>query len=137
MRSFVKSCLVIMIYLNISSVVAFANNSSSKLSREGFKLGFDAVSFNYEEPGLMEDDGTLYGLFASYSIHGADRLMGEISLNYIWGSLTYDGATWGGTPVKADTDDWIVEWRALIGYDYKLKNSAIITPFSGYGYRKL
>ncbi len=131
-----------MIYLNISSVVASANNSSSKLSREGFKLGFDAVSFNYEEPGLMEEDGTLYGLYANYSVHGADRLMGEISLNYVWGSLTYDGAivdliTFEETPVKEETDDWIVEARVLVGYDYKLKNSAIITPFSGYGYRYL
>jgi len=123
MRSLLINCLVIMICLNISTEVSSAENRSSRLSKEGFKLGIDAVSFNYEEPGLMEEDGSLYGLYARYSVHGADRLMGEVSLNYVWGSLTYDGQTWSGTPVREDTDDWIVEGRVLVGYDYKLKNS--------------
>jgi hypothetical protein len=100
-----------------------------------FQIGLDARYFDYEEPGLMEESGWMYGIFGSYIYHGNNKLMFETSLSYVFGELDYDGQFLDGTPRTSDTDDWLFEWRALIGPDYKLKDSSIVTPFLGIGYR--
>ena len=105
------------------------------LSESSFKIGFDTRYFDYEEDSLMEESGWMYGIVGSYIYHGNNKLMFETSFSYVFGEIDYDGQTWSGTPLGADTDDWIFEWRGLIGKDYRLKGSSIITPFMGIGYR--
>jgi hypothetical protein len=92
-----------------------------------FKIGPAFHSFNYEEPGLMELDGSLYGVIGSYMHRISDGLGFTLSLSYAFGSDTdYTGSTWGGTPVTAKADDYIVEFRGLLGYS---------NFFAGIGYR--
>ncbi len=105
------------------------------LPESGFKIGFDTRYIDYEEDGYMEEDGWMYGIVGDYIYHGNNKLMFETSLSIVFGEMDYDGQTQSGTPIKADTDDWIFEWRGLIGKDYRLKGSSIITPFMGIGYR--
>ena len=104
-------------------------------TQSNFKIGFDTRYIDYEEDHFMEEDGWMYGIFGSYIYHGNNELMFETSLNFVFGEIDYDGQTQAGTPVRADTDDWIFEWRGLIGKDYRFKGSSVITPFTGVGYR--
>ena len=105
------------------------------LPESNLKIGFDTRYIDYEEDNFMEEDGWMYGIFGSYTYHGNNQLMFETSLNYVFGEIDYDGQTQSGTPVTADTDDWIFEWRGLIGKDYRFKDSSVITAFMGVGYR--
>jgi len=95
--------------------------------QQHLKIGPAFSNFNYEEPGLMELDGTMYGIMGTYMHRSEDGLRFTLSLRYAFGSdMDYTGATWGGTPVTAKTDDYIVELRGLLGG----KNF-----FAGIGYR--
>ena len=57
-----------------------------------------------------------------------------LSIEYAAGELDYDGSTWGGTPVSANTEDYILEFRSLIGGNIH-KGRSKITPFIGFGVR--
>ena len=105
------------------------------LLQSSFKIGFDTRYVEYEEDSLMEESGWMYGIVGSYIYHGNNKLMFETSLSCVFGETDYDGQTWSGTPLKADTNDWIFGWRGLIGKDYRLRSSGIVTPFIGIGYR--
>jgi len=109
--------------------------AKSIIPENTFQIGFDVRYFDYEEPGLMEESGWMYGIVGSYIYHGNNKLMFETSLSYVFGELDYDGQFQDGTPRTSDTDDWLFEWRGLIGPDYRLKDSSIVTPFLGIGYR--
>jgi hypothetical protein len=84
-------------------------------------------AFNYKEPGLMELDGMLYGVKGSYTQWSENGLGVTLSLSYDFGPDTdYTGSTWGGTPVTAEADDHILEFRGLVaGWNL----------FAGIGYR--
>ncbi|MGD8549303.1 MAG: autotransporter outer membrane beta-barrel domain-containing protein [Desulfobacterales bacterium] len=115
--------------------VACADNTELMIGENTFQFGFDIRYLDYEEDGLIEEDGLMYGIAGSYIYHGNNKLMFETSFSLVFGEIDYDGQTQSGTPLKADTDDWIFEWRGLIGKDYRFKSSSIITPFMGIGYR--
>ena len=110
-------------------------DTTKSIPNNSFSMGFDARYLEYEEEDLMEEDGWLYGVVGRYTHHGKNHFMFETSLNYVFGELDYDGQTWGGTPIEEDTDDWIFEGRVLLGGDFKIKSSSIITFFTGVGYR--
>ncbi len=139
-----------------SAVVAFAgdtNTSPTEMAKRktyrvsapfvpehNFAIGLVTTYFDYDEPKVMEEDGFMYGVVGGYTYHGINKLMINASLEYSSGDLDYDGETWDGTPVREDTDDWIVECRFLVGHDYVLRGSMgyrkhLITPFIGIGYR--
>jgi len=115
--------------------VACADNTELMIGENTFQFGFDIRYLDYKEDGLIEEDGLMYGIAGSYIYHGNNKLMFETSFSLVFGEIDYDGQTQSGTPLKADTDDWIFEWRGLIGKDYRFKSSSIITPFMGIGYR--
>jgi hypothetical protein len=58
----------------------------------------------------------------------------DCSLEFASGSLDYDGRTWGGTPIKTDTDDYLFEIRTLLGGNIYEGNNKV-TPFIGFGLR--
>ena len=100
-----------------------------------FKAGVDSLYFKYEEPGCMQEDGTLFGFFGNYIYHGTSHLMLDVNVRLLFGELDYDGQTQEGTPTTADTDDSIFESRGLIGIDFYFSNNFVFTPFAGIGYR--
>jgi len=115
--------------------IAFADNTNFMIGENTFEIGFDTKYLDYEEDGYMEEDGWMYGIVGKYIYHENNGLMFKTSLSIVFGETDYDGQTQSGTPVKADTDDWIFEWRALIGKDYRLTGGSLLTPFTGIGYR--
>jgi hypothetical protein len=99
-----------------------------EVQREQYlKIGPAFSSFNYEEPGVMELDGTMYGIMGTYMHPIEDGLGFTLSLRYVFGSdMDYTGATWGGTPVTTKADDYVVELRGLLSSR---------NLFAGIGYR--
>lgn len=137
MKETLRNCLLISICFFVSSTVAFADDIKPIVPKHSFGIGLETMYFDYEEESVdMEEDGFMYGLIGKYTYHGDKKLMISATLEYAAGDdLDYDGQTQGGTPIKEDTDDWIVECRGLIGYDYAFKEKHLITPFIGIAYR--
>lgn len=103
------------------------------IPRHSFGIAPVVASFDYEEPGLMSEEGVMYGVLARYTYYDRD-LMFHASMEYTTGDLDYEGGTWGGTPLTADTEDYILEFRALVGGNIGI-NENLLFPFMGVGYR--
>jgi hypothetical protein len=101
-------------------------------SKHSFTVAPVAYNLEYSESSITEE-GLMYGINGNYEYR--DRwVMVSFNLEYLFGNLDYNGNTWGGSPYSADTDDYLYEYRFLIGsdiYDKKYK----ITSFVGYGMR--
>jgi hypothetical protein len=101
-----------------------------------FDLMAEISSIKYEEPGLMEEKGMMYGIVGSYAYH--NDLMLKVEGRFSYGKVDYEGATWGGTPVSANNiGDYLFDFRGLIGYDFAVLNATALTPYIGFGYRYL
>jgi len=130
-----RNCLLISICLLFSSVAAFGQETKPLVPMHAFEIGLNLGYLDYEEDFSNIDpewDGFMYGVIGSYTYH--NMIMFHTSLEYTQGDIDYDGATQDGTPLSEDADDWIIEWRGLVGYDFT-SNGHLITPFLGVGYR--
>lgn len=107
--------------------------TDEEVSKHSFEIAPIVFRFEYEEPGLMTEEGIMYGILGRYA-YNDDIRMFNFSIEYTTGDLDYNGSTWGGTPVKTDTEDYIVESRALLGGHYR-KGKNTTTPFFGFAYR--
>ena len=101
-----------------------------------WELGYEFTAFDYSEPGLMDEDGFLHGIFGSFTKHTLDDMMYRIEGSFSMGEVDYDGGTWAGTSLTTDGEDFMVNLRGLLGYDFPVGGS-IVTPFLGFGYRYL
>ena len=123
------------------------------LRRRQFDVGSEIYYYEYEEPGVMDQEGMFYGLRLGYTDRGwlsdaphssaADggpmfRAEGRLA----FGQVDYDGGiidfgTGNVTPYSMDDiDDWVFEGRLLLGVDW-LRRSALSTVYLGLGYRYL
>jgi hypothetical protein len=102
------------------------------LTRPGWEVGGQIASYRYEEPGLMNLEGTRAGVVGAYTFASPNRVYGRIDLRSSYGSLKYEGS---GT--LDDVPDWIFEARAVVGRDYLVGGGAAISPYIGLGYRYL
>ncbi|MBI4597114.1 MAG: porin family protein [Candidatus Omnitrophica bacterium] len=97
-----------------------------------FDLGPEVYYFNYEEPGVMEEDGVFYGVTADYHYH--NTLMLGLEGRFAYGSVDY---TSPGSGSIDDIDDFVIETRGTAGWDWTLNDRVLLTPFGGFGYRYL
>jgi hypothetical protein len=101
-----------------------------------FDLRAEISSIKYKEPDVMEEKGMMYGIVGSIAYHNDLMLKAEGRFSY--GQVDYDGTTGGGTPVSANNiHDYLWEFRGLIGYDFEVLNSTVLTPYVGFGHRYL
>lgn len=144
MKVFLKSFLLLIFFLfvfvNISWAKGTATQAKALVNAYSFKIGPDMRYVSYEEDSIdIEIDGFMYGVSGEIAYHGISDgkapLMSILSVELLAGEMDYDGGTWGGDSVKADTDDWIFQARELLGYDFFVKGNHLITPFVGIGYR--
>jgi hypothetical protein len=134
------SCIAVC--LAFSSAISLAQDKQPVVPEHAFTVAPSVFHFLYEEPDIdIEIDGDMYGIFGSYTYHKKALL--STSVEYCQGELRYDGflqeighegSPEVGDPLEGDTDDWILEWRALLGLDFPVGKS-LLTPFSGIGYR--
>lgn len=92
------------------------------------------LSLDYEEPGVMEESGTLVGvkLKASY---GTRQMFGEFSGEVYNGELEYDGALFDGTPVSGPTRDSIYRTEMILGTK-GFEGQMEMRPYLGFGWRQ-
>jgi hypothetical protein len=78
----------------------------------------------------MEQKGMMYGIGAAYSYH--NKTMFKADAKFSYGQVDYQNS---GT--INNINDYIFEIRAVSGYDFKLTDSLVLTPYIGIGYRYL
>ena len=118
------------------------------LRRQAFDIGPEVYSFEYEEPGLMDEEGIFYGIRLGYTdrewvptsqqaIPSDGGRMMRAEGRFAYGQVDYDGHLMDGTPyTTGNIDDWAFEGRFLLGGDW-LTSSALNTLYAGVGYRYL
>jgi hypothetical protein len=117
-------------------IVSFITEYDLNKNKHSFAFGTEISDIQYEEPGLMKNKGMMYGPFFSYAYH--DKIMAKLEGKFAYGEVDYDGGTWGGDPLYVKgIPDFLVEVRALLGYDFAINNTITITPNIGIGYRYL
>ncbi len=123
------------------------------LRKHTWQVGPEISYYQYKEPGLMEEEGTLYGIVGSYTYRGwaalsaeelamdpAGRRRGQmfkLDGRFSWGEVDYDGELTDGTPYTIDDiDDYVLDFRLLWGSD-SLGAETLNTFYIGLGYRYL
>jgi hypothetical protein len=142
---FLSTVLFVGFCLLVLCPIVYAEATEAILAKQTFEIGVGATHLDYEEEALdIEIDGPLYGMVGSYTYH--NKVMMRVSLEYAFGDLDYDGifriivadgsgSTTIDAPGKTETEDWKLECRGLVGYDFVLSEDHVVTPFLGIGYR--
>ena len=112
--------------LGVSAPPAYADNLTGR-----FYMDF-TTDFEYEEPGLMEQDGDLLGLGVDLLYPMGERGEFRLDVRYRLGQTDYTGATQAGERATTDADDEIWDIRFLTG----LRINPTFTPYTGLGYRQ-
>ena len=131
---------------------AFAEEpqASDEVNRLRWEVAPEISYFRYKEPGLMKEEGFMYGINASavYRAPVSKPLFGgpqdakswmlRGDARFSWGEVEYEGSLQpsGLSYEIDDIKDTALEFRALIGYDFA-NEIARTTPYLGFGYRYL
>jgi hypothetical protein len=103
-------------------------------------IGLEVENFEYNEPNVMSEEGTQYGIYGAYTGYFMQNIMAHAFLSYVGGDLDYDGglqfADGSSLATTATTPNTIFNFRLAAGYRIPV-GGADITPYVGYGYRNL
>lgn len=105
-----------------------------------FEIGPEISFINYKEPDIMEQEGMMYGLFASYEYHNLWNHPSQKNSSWMFkidGHVNYGQVDYEGSGTMDDIDDFMAEIRGTGGFDFPLWTSWTITPYTGIGYRYL
>jgi hypothetical protein len=114
--------------------VGAANAFAAPLEKQKWELGIQVSDITYKEPGVMKQEGLMYGLLCSYAYHSDSNVMFGIGLGLSLGKVDYS------SPASGDMDnipDWMAEFRLLGGRDFSASEASFLTPYTGIGYRYL
>lgn len=105
-------------------------SEKSILAKHTWEIGPEVSHIEYKEPGVMKEEGIMYGIHASYTYH--HNLMLKAEIGYSYGYVDYKNSG------EIDNiENYLLEMRVLAGYDFSIDESSIITPYIGFGYRQL
>jgi hypothetical protein len=99
-----------------------------------WEVNAESYYHNYEEPGVMEQDGIFYGVGAAYEYAQKQRPWFRYEGRFAWGQVDYTSPVSG---TLDDIDDFTLETRGLLGYAFGVTQHISVTPFAGFGYRYL
>ena len=92
--------------------------------------------FQYEEPGLMKNDGILYGVAGAYTRSHNNRLF-RVEGEFAFGTVDYEGSLADGTPyTMKDSHDYLLNVRLFWGRQWEAKGWEH-RFYAGLGYRGL
>jgi hypothetical protein len=135
----------------------FAQEESTErldpLKPSSWEIAPEVSHFRYAEPGVMKDEGTLFGIVGSYTrrhLRSGDPTGSDIDSNdsiswstfkiegrLSFGQVDYDGSYMDGTPLRTSgTDDFLLDFRLLWGREWQ----PVELPdafYLGLGYRYL
>lgn len=100
------------------------------LQKHVWELGTEISHIKYEEPGVMEEEGMMWGLLGSYTYRDNWMLRGE-------GRFSFGQVDYKNSGTIDNIDDYMLEFRGLVGYDFPILTATILTPYIGFGYRYL
>lgn len=133
--------------VGLSVVCCFGLNANAFNYDNNFTIGVSGLKMDYTEVdssgSFLDKDSSnlsdIVGIEASLSFPLSKNFNGNIYGSYHNGSSSYDGATWGGTPLSfTHTDVTIINMEGTIDYDLIEKSHS--SPLSmkiktGLGYR--
>ncbi len=114
--------------------LAFDLAAEPRLHEKHWEIGADVYHAAYKEPGVMQEDGAMYGVRGAVEVH--DIIPGPVDMfraeaGYAWGEQDYSS---DGTGEIDDIDVSVFEIRGLLGHDIHF-SEAVLTPYAGFGYR--
>lgn len=93
-------------------------------------------ALEYAEPGLMTESGMLSGFSLGLAYAPNPQLTFELDGTVLSGGLDYEGQTWGGKPVLARTDDYVIETQARAVFHVTPGEPTLaLSPYVGIGHR--
>jgi hypothetical protein len=99
----------------------------------GVEIGFETSHITYTEPGLMRQEGFMYGITGAMAYRNYNYMV-SIEARADLGQVDYHSGSSGD--IK-NIDDSILEVRGLAGYDLNMSETLAVTPYVGIGYRHL
>lgn len=113
-----------------------AQNSfgGEEASVHSFRLGTEISYITYEEPGIMEETGVMYGILADYTWHSDRQFLVRVDGKLSYGQVDYDSS---GTGSVDNINDYMAEVRVVGGFDFEVLKGSTATPYAGVGYRYL
>jgi len=102
------------------------------LPRHSWDLGTFFSNITYEEPGLMKNEGSMYGLRGTYTYHKEQMFRADMRIGR--GKVDYTSKNTGS---MKDIDDTLFEVRGLVGADVMKSKTSALTLYTGFGYRYL
>ncbi len=97
-----------------------------------FELGLQTYYHEYEEPGIMENDGFFYGL--SYSLSYEKKFYFGLEGLISYGEVDYTSASSG---TQDDIEDVCFDTRGILGYVLFDDGKTKVLPYTGFAYRFL
>jgi len=112
-----------------------AESKFYKFNTHEFEIGYNPYYFRYEEPDIdVKLTGYLHGLYLGYTFRPKD-FMFRGTADLAGFKTRYDGGYQSGASLEADSDDYLMEYRAVLGYSFPFLKTTKITPYIGFGYR--
>ena len=101
------------------TLIVFITLFSSYASAQAYlNVDYTYTDIIYKEPAVMSERGQLAGVRGELGFHIAPQLALSVGGEYQDGNMNYDGATFGGTPVKQVTKDYFRQTEALVHVSY-------------------
>ncbi len=127
-------------FITICWILLLAGNSFAELETPqvfgrdlGVEIGFETSHITYTEPGLMRQEGFMYGVTGALA-YRSDNYMLSIEARASIGQVDYSSGSSGEID---NIDDNMWEVRGLAGYDFYVSETFTVTPYGGIGYRHL
>ena len=124
---------VFVIPMVIAGVALFSHSAHAEIKSE-FTAGPSVSYIKYEEPGIMEETGMMYGGFADYKARFTNGVVAGLNGDFNFGQLDYDS---NGTGSVDNIDNFLGEARGTLGYNFLAVDQNELTIYAGFGYRYL
>ena len=112
----------------------------STVAAEGTTVVYGKVeSFTFKEYKdgalFLEESGKIYGIGVTSKFNPFRQLTLKVRGELFGGQVDYDGQTWGGVPVKTNTNYLGFEIEGDAGWKFMVAEKTSVEPFVGLGYR--
>jgi hypothetical protein len=110
--------------------VSVGSLNAQPLKKHTFEIG-PAISYRiYKKSSVVKEEGWMYGLVGSYAYH--NKLMLKVEGRGNFGKVDYSNLGH-----ISNVNNYVLEGRGLVGYDFLIAQVHSITPYLGVGYRYL
>lgn len=122
----------------VMCVAVFCGRGEAQEQVSGFEWAVapEAFYFYYEEPGVMENEGYLWGVASDVTYRNATlkNIVAGFETRAALGNVDYKSKETGSS---SGNDEFLFEGRGLVGYDVEPAEKWLLTPFVGFAYRYL